>query len=170
MHEILVKVGDNSSSDPENNKACYKDGDIIFITSPEKSRNAWKEMLERGRCTQEQYVKAQIKPGLFKWPWGKEEKRIHQVFVLDDVLNDVEIQELTGSEMVEIDKDPMGLPRMKMERRRNYRIDLNSVQILDGKKKVELPKNVISDIRNKNKTVEPMYDKPISKDEIRRRK
>jgi hypothetical protein len=38
MYEILIKVGDNTSPDPEKDRACYKNGDVVQI---EKEGYCW---------------------------------------------------------------------------------------------------------------------------------
>ena len=119
MHEILVKIGDNCNVDPEKGRACYKDGDIIHITTPSESKRIWNEMLEGKKCTKDEYELAQLKPGIFKWPWGKEELMVHHVLVTNDTLTDNEIKEILSVEIEDLTTD-IKHPIYKTKIRRNF--------------------------------------------------
>jgi len=177
VYEILVKVGDNTNPDPNKDKSCYKDGDIIFVARPSESKRVWEEMLRNGRCTQIDFNNAQIQSGEFKWPWGKEEKRIHQVFILNDELTDGEARGLVEEKtsIIPRNEDSTGKagqakillpPQIEILRRRNYKINIDELSYVCNGLKVRFPKNIIDEIRNKSIVVEPMYDKPIPKSEI----
>jgi hypothetical protein len=163
VHEILIKVGDSDSGD----KSTYQDGDIIHITKPSESKRVWDQMLERGRCTAKQYENAQISKGLFAWPWGMEEMQVHQVLVTFDDISDAQIELfLCGEQEIVTEGD---IRTSYVKNKRMYNIHLDELSYLQGTTEVKFPKEIIAQMRNKQKTVEPQYDKPISISSIRRK-
>jgi len=151
------------------NAGKWKDGDIVEAFSPSRCKKAWDEMLANGRVNQSEYDSAKLQDGTFRWAWGAEEVKVHQAFVIEDDFTDEEINSFVHEKQVAEGLDENGEPVYKMERRRNFKIDIEDVTYFsngEGKRK-KFSNDTKDKIRNPNILVAPRYDKPVLKNEIK---
>jgi len=155
LYEFLIKVGDGPVITPSQ----WLDGDIIQVMSEVDSKKVWGQMLFRKRVTSAEYDAAQIVPGVFKWPWGRLDKKIHAPFIVDDSFTDSQI---TGYRSSRLDSKEL------ITRRRNFKIDINSITYQPsgggGRKTLSADSKLI--ITDPSITYEPRHDLPILKSEI----
>jgi hypothetical protein len=164
--ELLIKVGDSTNpDDPKKDALLPKDGDIIRIFKEGECKKHWDQMLERKRCTQQEYDDAQIAPGVFKHPWGRLDKKVHHIMVVEATWTDAQVAAMNRSEREDSGLiDSQGRTIFKMVRRNDFKVDFENLEKYDpvDKQYKKLSAKEKTDIKDKEKSLEPDYEKKIN--------
>jgi len=152
----------------EKNGSKWKDGDIIEAFSPARCKKVWDEMLVNGSVSEAEHAASILADGTHRWPFGSEEKRVHQGFVIEDDFSDAEIDGYSKSINVQDGVDDKDRPIMKMVKRRKFHAPPDQVTYYSNtsKSRVNFSSETLAKIRDPRITVAPRYDKPIQKIEV----
>jgi len=151
MQEFQLVISDQGSNSINN----YKKYDILFAPKQIDSKKKWDQMLERGLCSEKDYIKAQVYQGVFKYPWSKNSKKISLIIVSNDNFTDSEIDLYNSADVDEVGN---------LIKRRKYEIDFSLVEYEGaGSVMKKLSTITLASINDKSILVEPRYDKSISK-------
>ena len=150
MQEIRVRLADKVLKNYTSEK-----GEVLQVVKKGRAKKIWDQMLERKRCTQEEYDAANIDGVDFKFPFGRMEKKEFAIITIADEISNEDAKAME-SRVVEDsgEKDTNGDPIMVTTKRSDYKIDLENIGI-SGK--------TLTDVLDPEKTVEPRYDKMKSK-------
>ena len=143
-----------------------KDGDVLHFLTPQRCKQVWDQMLDRGRVTRKRYSDAQLPDGTFKWPYGKQDLYILQGFSIDDSFSDLQRLSIIQKQII-LDVDPLKPPEIT-KFRKNSKIDIQQVTYYSNTttKRQTLEPTTIADMKDMTKQVEVRYDKPILKSQI----
>ena len=167
-YELLVKMADNTLSDPDKDKLSFKQYDIVKIVEVAKSKTIWDQLIAKNNCTAQQYSDAEIFPGQFKYPWSAGDMRGNQVFVLDEALTEQELLDFQGPDQTQTGLDGDGLPLYDLNARREYCVNIDLVTYYSNTtgEREFLSSGSKSPMVDTSIVVLPRYDKPILKYEI----
>ena len=125
MQEIRVRLADKVLKNYTSEK-----GEVLQVVKKGRAKKVWDQMLERGRCTQEEYNNANVNGIDFKWPFGKMEKKEFAIIVIDDLIMDEDAKMMESRVQVDSGKlNIHGDPEMETVRRTDYKIDLENIGI-----------------------------------------
>ncbi len=142
--------------------------DIVQIVDCTKTKKIWDQLLSIGNCTEQQYIDAEVFPGIFKYPWSPNDMKENQIFILDEFLTETEFLNMQTGVKTYKGLDSDGLPSYDIATGRAYKLSVDDVTYFSttsGKRKKMSPASK-APMKNPNILVAPRYDKPVLKSEI----